>query len=48
VPKWAGIGAVRYVPDYLLDKLEDINVYLEKNKTKEIENKVSLFYKFII
>ena len=30
VPKWAGVGAVRYIPDYLLDKLEEIKTYQEK------------------
>jgi hypothetical protein len=30
IPKWAGIGAVRYIPDYLLDNLEKINKYQEE------------------
>ena len=29
VPKWAGIGAVRYIPDYLLDNLDQILKYQE-------------------
>lgn len=36
VSKWAGIGAVRYVPDDLLDKLNSIYEYQEeKNKFNE-------------
>jgi len=30
VPKWAGIGAVRYIPDYLLDKIDEIIKYQEE------------------
>ena len=30
IPKWAGIGAVRYIPDYLLDNLDKINKYQEE------------------
>lgn len=30
IPKWAGIGAVRYIPDYLLDDLDKITKYQEE------------------
>ena len=30
VPKWAGIGAVRYIPDYLLEKIDEIIKYQEE------------------
>ena len=30
VPKWAGVGAVRYIPDYLIDKLGEIKDYFNK------------------
>lgn len=33
--KWAGIGAVRYIPDYLLNQLDEISKYLEFIKEKE-------------
>ncbi len=29
IPKWAGIGAVRYIPEYLLNKIDDILKYAE-------------------
>ena len=43
VPKWAGIGAVRYIPDYLLEKLDDIVKYqkeasLGENNLKDDTN----------
>lgn len=28
VPKWAGVGAVRYIPEYLIDKKEQIEQYI--------------------
>jgi hypothetical protein len=36
VPKWAGVGAVRYIPDYLLTKLDAINSYLIEKKNKNL------------
>jgi hypothetical protein len=48
VPKWAGIGAVRYIPDYLLDKIDEINKYLmqikldDKNEDKKSLNLIDL------
>lgn len=27
--KWAGVGAVRYIPDYLMDKLDEISGYIK-------------------
>lgn len=33
IPKWAGIGAVRYIPEYLLDKIDDILKYVEYKRT---------------
>ena len=47
MPKWAGVGAVRYIPEYLLDKLDDIKKYQEQflavnseanNLDKHLEN----------
>ena len=35
IPKWAGVGAVRYIPDYLMDKLDEISKYLEFIRSKE-------------
>lgn len=36
VPKWAGIGAVRYIPDYLIEKIDEIQEYqLKKSKCLE-------------
>ena len=37
VPKWAGIGAVRYIPDYLLDKLDDIEKHLADEQADSSE-----------
>ena len=34
VRKWVGIGAVRYVPDYLIDKFNEINKYMSEIKNK--------------
>ena len=35
VPKWAGIGAVRYIPDYLLEKLDDIEKHLAEEHAND-------------
>jgi hypothetical protein len=35
IPKWVGIEAVRYIPDYLLNKSDTIAKYLEFLKEKE-------------
>jgi hypothetical protein len=35
IPKWAGVGAVRYIPDYLMNKIDEISKYLEFIKNKE-------------
>lgn len=46
-PKWAGVGAVRYVPDYLIDRLGEIEDYLKRKKngdhmTEHKSNEVDL------
>jgi len=40
-PKWAGVGAVRYVPDYLIDRLGEIEEHLKRKKSgnHEVEHK---------
>lgn len=38
VPKWAGVGAVRYIPDYLLNKQDDIRAYLQAKKIKDLNS----------
>jgi hypothetical protein len=40
-PNWAGVGAVRYVPDYLIDKLGEIEEHLKQKKSidNEVEDK---------
>lgn len=36
--KWAGVGSVRYIPDYLMDKLDEINGYVRYRDTPKTTN----------
>jgi hypothetical protein len=51
VPEWAGIGAVRYIPDYLLEKLNDVLDYqmlkLKRNNDESVKKSPIIFKKFI-
>ncbi|CAF0713119.1 unnamed protein product [Brachionus calyciflorus] len=36
VPKWAGVGAVRYIPEYLIDQIEAIKEFFRKKSELQV------------